>query len=55
MRTQGRTSGARHEAHASPFALRSVVVLTLPLILSVGKDKHNSWNNNGVGLKIFSI
>lgn len=41
MRTKSRSSEARHEAHASPFALRSRGVLTLPVILSVGKDRHN--------------
>lgn len=55
MRTKSRSSGARHEAHAPPFALRSRGVLTLPVILSVGKDSHYFRNNNGVGLEIFSI
>ena len=35
-----RRAGHKHEALASPFALRSRGVLTLPVILSVGKGTN---------------
>ena len=42
----------RHKARVSPFGLRSGGVLTLPLILTVGKDTNYFRNDNGICLKL---
>lgn len=49
------TNHRKHEKHALPLAVRSRVVLTLPVILSRCKYRDNFSKNNGFASTIFVI